>query len=49
MLPGAGLGDDPALPQALGQHHLPDRVVDLVSTGVCQVFTLQKHAIPRLR
>ena len=41
MLPGAGLGDHAWFAHALGQQCLTDHVVDLVRTGVIQVFTLK--------
>jgi hypothetical protein len=40
VLTGTGLGDDPGLPQALGQESLPDGVVDLMRSGVGQAFQL---------
>ncbi len=42
VLPGAGLGDDARLAHALGEQRLAERVVDLVSAGVRQVFALQE-------
>src|SRR5258705_4821616 len=44
VLSGAGLRHDAALPHALGQQRLAERVVDLVRAGVGQVFALEKHA-----
>ena len=41
MLTGAGLGDHPGLAQAAGQQRLAERVVDLVSAGVGEVFALE--------
>ena len=43
MLPGAGLGDYPALPHSLGEERLAERAVDLVRAGVVQVLALQVH------
>ena len=41
VLTRAGFGNDARLAHALGQHGLADGVVDLVGTGVVQVFALQ--------
>lgn len=41
VLPGAGLGDDFLLAHELGQQRLAQAVVDLVRTGVIEVFTLE--------
>ena len=46
MLPGAGLGDHPALPHPPRQQRLTDRVVDLVGAGVGEVLPLQVDATP---
>ena len=48
VLAGPGLGDDPPLSHSEGQQGLSHRVVDLVGTGVIQVFSLEKHAGPNL-
>src|SRR4249920_1075152 len=48
--PRAGLGDDPSLPEAPGEQHLAQRVVDLVRARVVQVLALEVNAVPgRLR
>ncbi len=39
--PRTGLGDDARLTHALGQQNLAHGVVDLVRTGVVQVFALE--------
>ncbi len=44
VLAGAGLGDDARLAHALGEQHLPQHVVDLVRSGVVQVFPLEQDA-----
>ena len=51
VLPGAGLGDDPALAHADREQRLAERVVDLVRAGVGQVFALEEdpRAAGRLR
>ena len=41
MLPGACFGDDPRLAQASGEQRLAEDVVDLVGTGMGQVFSLE--------
>jgi hypothetical protein len=41
MLAGAGLGNDPALPHPFGQEPLANGVIDLVSSGVVQIFPLK--------
>ena len=41
VLPGAGLGHQSGLAHILGQQRLPQGVVDLVSAGMQQVFTLE--------
>ena len=41
MLAGAGFGDDAGLAHALGQQDLADAIVDLVRTGVVQLFALE--------
>ena len=41
VLSGTGLGNDAAFTHAAGQQHLPHGVVDLVGTGVVQVFALE--------
>ena len=41
MLPRAGLGDDPLLAHPPRQQPLPQRIVDLVRSGMQQVFALQ--------
>ena len=46
MLSSASLGNDPPLAHSLGQERLSDGVVDLVSAGVIEVFTLKKDACP---
>jgi hypothetical protein len=42
VLAGAGLGDDAFLAHARGKQCLADGVVDLVRTGVVQVFALEE-------
>ena len=42
MLTGAGLGDHPRLAHLTGQQRLTQHVVDLVRSGVVQVFSLQE-------
>ncbi len=44
MLARTGLGNDPLLAHAQGQQGLPQGVVDLVGTGVVQIFTLEPDA-----
>ncbi len=46
MLPGTGFGDDAGLAHALGQQGLPQNVVDLVRTGVVEVFTFEEDPGP---
>ena len=41
VLSGSRLGDDTCLAHTLGKQNLTDGVVDLVGTGVVQVFALQ--------
>ena len=41
VLSGAGFGNDALGAQALGQQRLADGVVDLVRTGVREIFALQ--------
>ena len=41
MLSGAGLRNDPSLAHADRKQPLTERVVDLVGTGVAQIFTLE--------
>jgi hypothetical protein len=41
VLAGAGFGNDALFAHAPGEHGLADAVVDLVRTGVVQVFALQ--------
>ena len=41
VLSRARLGDDPLLAEALGQHHLAQRVVDLVRPGVVEILALE--------
>ena len=43
VLAGAGLGDDPGLAHLLGQQRLTQHVVDLVGSGVVEVFSLQEE------
>ena len=45
MLAGARLGDDPLLPEALREHRLTERVVQLVRAGVEQVLPLEVEAL----
>jgi hypothetical protein len=47
VLARAGLGDDPPLAEPLGQERLPERVVQLVSASVQEVFPLQVEALAR--
>ena len=49
VLAGPGLGDDPLLAHPRRQHHLADRVVDLVGAGVVQVFALEIDLGPARR
>jgi hypothetical protein len=44
VLAGAGLGDDAVLAHPSSEQRLPEHVVDLVRTGVREVFALQQHA-----
>lgn len=44
MLTGPGLGDHPLLAHALSEQRLAEHVVDLVRTGVVQVFSLEEDA-----
>ena len=44
VLAGAGLGDHPRLAHLPGQQGLTEHVVDLVRTGVVEVFSLQEDA-----
>jgi hypothetical protein len=46
VLPCSGFGHDPALAHPDRQQRLPERVVDLVSTRVGEVFALQEDARP---
>mmetsp|Transcript_23470 Transcript_23470/g.49300 ORF Transcript_23470/g.49300 Transcript_23470/m.49300 type:complete len:557 (-) Transcript_23470:110-1780(-) len=46
VLAGPRFGNDAGLADALGQEGLADRVVDLVGTGVRQVFSLQPDGGP---
>ena len=46
MLARAGLGDDAVLAHAPREQRLAEHVVDLVRTGVREVFALQQHAQP---
>ena len=43
VLTGTGLGDDAGLTHALGEQQLTEHVVDLVRTGVVEVFALQEN------
>ena len=42
VLPRSGLGDHPRLAHLTGQQCLTEHVVDLVGTGVVEVFSLQE-------
>jgi hypothetical protein len=42
VLTGTRFGDDPGLPHPLRKQRLPEGVVDLVRTGVSQVFALEQ-------
>jgi hypothetical protein len=42
VLAGAGLRDDPLLPEPHREERLPHRVVDLVRAGVVQVLALEQ-------
>ena len=42
MLAGAGLGDDARLAHLTGQQGLAQHIVDLVRSGVVQVFSLEE-------
>ena len=42
VLAGTGLGDHPGLAHLLGEQRLAEHVVDLVRTGVVEVFSLQE-------
>src|SRR5262249_61434538 len=44
MLPGPGLGDDTRLAHPPSEECLADAIVDLVSAGVIEVFTLEEDA-----
>jgi hypothetical protein len=44
VLPGAGLGHEPRLAHALGQQRLAEHIVDLVRTGVVEVFALEQQS-----
>ena len=46
MLPGARLGDDAGLAHPAGQQDLSDGVVDLVGTGMVEVFALEVDLRP---
>ena len=48
VLPGAGLGDDPLLAEALREQRLTERVVDLVRAGVREVLALQPDPVAEL-
>ena len=41
MLAGARFGNNVLLAHALGQEHLSEDVIDLVRSGVVEVFTLE--------
>src|SRR5690606_11856053 len=41
MLAGTGLGDDAGFAHALGEENLAKAIVDLVRTGVVQLFALE--------
>ena len=43
MLAGTGLGDDAFLTHALGKDGLTKGIVNLMSTGMEQIFTLQEN------
>ena len=43
MLSGTGLGDHPRLAHLAGQQGLTQHVVDLVRTGVVQVFSFEEY------
>ena len=47
VLAGSGLGDDPRLAEAPGEHDLPERVVDLVRAGVVEVLALEVELLRR--
>jgi hypothetical protein len=47
VLARTGLGDDPRLAEPPGQHHLPERVVDLVRAGVVEILPLQVEPLAR--
>ena len=47
VLPGAGLGDQPALAHALREQGLAEHVVDLVGSGVVQVLPLEQQRCSR--
>ncbi len=46
MLTGTGFGNHLAFAHATGQENLPDRIVNLMSAGMIQVFTLQIYLGP---
>ena len=46
VLAGAGLGDHPRLAHPAGQQGLAERVVDLVGTGMVEVFAFEIDARP---
>jgi len=41
MLAGAGFGNDPLLAHPAGEEDLANRVVNLVRSGMAEVFTLE--------
>ena len=41
MLSGAGFSDDTGLAHAFGKQNLAEAIVDLVTAGVIEVFTLE--------
>ena len=44
MLTSTGLGDETGLAEALGKKRLSQHIVDLVGTGVIEVFALQEDS-----
>mmetsp|Transcript_35969 Transcript_35969/g.94334 ORF Transcript_35969/g.94334 Transcript_35969/m.94334 type:complete len:294 (+) Transcript_35969:675-1556(+) len=46
VLPGPGFSNDPFLPKLLCEQCLPQRVVDLVCSGVREIFTFQPDLCP---